>query len=100
NIPPARAGQLNDLLGELVELDGQEGLALLAVAVEGPHARDDVGDVVAGGLDVMQILAGGFGEILPPQQQFGEARYGREGVVDVVSNAAGHLAQGAEPLVL
>ena len=101
DVAPARAGQFNDLLGELIELHGQQRLMFLAFPVEIPHARDDVRNVVAGGLDVLQIPSAAFAEVgFVPQQQLGKAGDGREGVVDVVGDAAGQLADSAQPFVL
>src|SRR5438876_404626 len=58
-------------------------------------------DVVAGGLDVRQIPSAALAEVgFVPEQQLGKAGDGREGVVDVVGDAAGQLAEGAEPFVL
>ena len=101
DVTPARAGEFDDLLGQLVEVDRQQRLVLLAFPVEVAHPRDDVGDVVAGGFDVVQISVGGLTEVLlVPEEQFREPRHGGEGVVDVVGNAAGHLSQGTKTLVL
>ena len=56
--------------------------------------------VVDGAPDGRQAAAPGLGELRLLEQQLGIQRHGRDGVVDVVRNAAGHLAQRAQALGL
>src|SRR2546422_9852958 len=70
DVTPARAGEFDDLQGQLIEADRQQRLVLLAFPVEVAHPRDDVGDVVAGGFDVGPISVGGLTEVLlVPEEQ-------------------------------
>ena len=72
-----------------------------ALAVKLPHARHGMRHVFDGVLDGVQIIAGARAEVrLVFQQGFGVKRDGRNGVVDVVGDAAGHLAEGAEAFLL
>ena len=58
-------------------------------------------DVLAGLVDDLQILAGRVGQTrLGGQQQFGVGDNGRQGVVDVMGYATGHLAQGPQAFLL
>ena len=73
----------------------------LARAIELAHARDRLRDVVDGALDGLELLAPALAQSrFAFQQRFGVQRHGRDGVVDVVRDAAGHLPQRAQPLLL
>ena len=72
-----------------------------ALAIELPHARYGVGHILDGALHGLQIFARARAEIrLVFQQRFGVERDGRNGVVDVVCDAAGHLAERAQAFLL
>ena len=71
--------------------------------VELPQPLDHVARVPRAAVDRLQVGRG----LLPvvqnaghAQEQFAEAQDGRERVVEVVRNAAGHLAQGAQAFLL
>ena len=60
-----------------------------------------MGDVVAGGFDVLQVPLAAVAEVgFLTQEEFSEAGHRREGVVDVMGDAAGQLPDGAQPFVL
>ncbi len=60
-----------------------------------------MGDLVAGGFDDTEEFAGVVAKVLfCGEDDFGEASDRGEGVIDIVGDAAGHLAQRAESLML
>ena len=60
-----------------------------------------MGNVSAGGADMLEVLlSGGTQAVLCAQHQVGKSDHRGEGVVDVMRDAAGHLAQRLEPLLL
>ena len=74
---------------------------LLALAIEFAHPADGMADVLHGPADDFQLAARGVAEtLLGLQHRLGIEGDGRQGVVDVVGDAAGHLAQGAQPILL
>jgi len=65
------------------------------------QASHDVRDVFAGGFNIMQKFFALFAKIwLAAGQEIAEADDWRKRVVDIVSDATGHLAQGFKPLLL
>ncbi len=73
----------------------------VAQAVNSRRLGDDMRDVFTGGFDVVQVFFAVRSRTdFDLQQQFGKADDGRQRVVDVVCNAAGHLAERLEPLLL
>lgn len=60
-----------------------------------------MGDIVAGGFDDTEEFAGVTAEVLfGGEDDFGEAADGGEGIIDIVGDTAGHLAEGTESLML
>ena len=85
-IVPARARQFDDLPHRTVEL---------------AHARNRPGDIFDGALNRGQVIAGAFAQIgLALEERLGIQQDRRNGIVDVVGYAAGHLPQCPQPLLL
>ena len=86
---------------QLVEVDRRELQLRLALAIELAHARHRLRDVVDRALDDLEMLAARVAEAgFALQQRFGVQRHRRNRVVDVVRDAARHLPQRAQPLLL
>ena len=101
NVTPARPGHLHDLSSQSVEIQLLQGFCRVATAIELAQARDDMGNVFAGGADVLEVLlSGGTQAVLCAQHQVGKSDHRGEGVVDVMRDAAGHLAQRLETFLL
>ena len=76
HVAPARPGQVDDLLHEIIEPDRHQRQLRLALPVEFAHARDRVGHVVDRPLDRLQILARARAEVrLHFQQGLGIERH-------------------------
>lgn len=100
DVAPSGTGQLGDLAEQLIDIDVLERPIFAAVTVELAKSGDDMGDVIAGSFDVLEVTTGVFLEIGRGfEQEFGETGDGGEGIVDVVSDATGHLAEGAEAIL-
>ena len=101
HVAPARAREVDDLADELVEIDGHESELRFAQPVELAHARHGLRDVVDRALDDLELRTAAFGQRrFAFQQRLGVQRHRRDGVVDVVRDAARHLAQRAQSLLL
>src|ERR1700678_4375980 len=99
-VPPGPC-QLRDLADCGIELHPLERELRLALPVEFAHAGDGSRHILDSALDRDQITACTLAEVrLPLQERFRIERYRRNGVVDVVSDAARHLTQGPKPLLL
>ncbi len=73
----------------------------LPLAIKLLHARDGLRHVLDRALDRFEILAGPLAQArFAFEQRLGVKRDRRNGVVDVVGNAAGHLAERAQTLLL
>ena len=93
--------RLHNLLHEDVETHRLQRFLVVARAVKFPQPRHDVRDVLARGANVFEIfLAAGIEAEIPVHDHVGKSDHGRKGVVDVVRNAAGHLAECLEPFLL
>ena len=80
---------------------GDEVAGALALAIELAHARDGLADVVDRATDDSQLVASLRAHLrFRLQQRIGVERDRRDRVVDVVSDAARHLAERAQPLLL
>ena len=100
-VAPARVGELDGLLNRAVEIDSRERELRLALTIELAHAGDGARHVLDGPLDRGEIAARPLAQILLTlQQRLGIERDWRDRVVDVVRDAAGHLAQSAQALLL
>ena len=85
----------------MFSIDRHQRELRLALAIELAHARDGVRGVVDGALHVFELARARRGSGRARfEQRFGVERDRREGVVDVVGDAAGHLAQRAQALLL
>src|SRR5882724_2435628 len=73
----------------------------LTLAIELPHTRDRRGYVMDGALNGLQILAALCAEIrFFFQKRIGVKRHRRDGIVDVMSDAARHLPERTQAFVL
>ena len=98
---PARLGECGGLLEAAADVHRGVRRALAALAVEVAQAADDRGGVAGGRVDQLDVLLGRLArQIGAPHQQLGEADDRRQGVVEVVGDAAGHLPHRAQPLLL
>ena len=89
------------MLSDAIEFDASQDQLRFALAIKFSHARDRLCDVLDGALDGDKIISRPLAEVgLPLQERFGVKRDGRDGVVDIVGEAAGHLAQRPQPLLL
>src|SRR5581483_10425251 len=61
-VPPARAGEVDDFADDLVDVDLGQVFGIGPAPVKFAHAGDDMGDVIAGTLDCLEIFAGDFGK--------------------------------------
>jgi hypothetical protein len=96
-----RARQVDHLLHQLVQPHRRQRQLRLALAVEILHARHGVRDVLDGALDGFEVVARpGAQAGLLLQQRLGVEGDGRQRVVDVVGDAARHLAQCAQAFLL
>src|SRR5205085_11527981 len=90
DVAPAWPGHVNDLAGQLIDLKSEERFARVTSAIELAQAGHDVSNVLAGGLDVLQIsFAVRAQSRFSANQQIGKADHRGKGVVDVMSDAAG-----------
>ena len=100
-IAPARAGEFDDFVNGLVDVNGGQFAGVLVAAIEFPHAGDDVLDISGGLADRVQLALMLLRQVRKGhEQQFGVGGDGAHGVIDVVNDAAGHLAQSAQALLL
>ncbi len=100
-VGPARLSQIDRLLDGAIEIDFGERELRFALSVKLPHAGNSAGHVVDGPLYRRQVRACPLAEIgLALEQRLRIKRHGRDGIVDVVRNAAGHLPQGAQAFLL
>ena len=84
-----------------IHIDGSECSLRLTLPCELAHSLDRLRDIVNRTIDGFQVLAAACREVmLALQQRFRIQRHRRDGVVDVVGDAAGHLAQCAQALLL
>ena len=98
---PPRPRQRHRHRDQLVDVHRHEHLDLVAWPVELAQAADELGGALAGGVDHLQAVPdpGAVVQVAGPQQQHAaEPHHGRHRVGEVVDDAAGHLAQRAEPL--
>ncbi len=94
-IAPARPRQLDDLPDGAIEVYPLQGELRLALAVEFAHSRHGSGHVLDGPLNRRQIAARAVAQVgFALEKRFGIQRHGRNGIVDVVGDAAGHLPEG------
>ena len=101
HVAPARAGEVEDLPDQRVEVHGRQRQLRLALAIELAHARNGLRDVVDGALDGLEYSRAAVAQArLALEQRFGVQRHRRDGVVDVVRDAARHLPERAQPLLL
>ncbi len=101
HVAPADASEIDDLGYEAVEVERIQAELGFAMAVKFAHAADRLGDVVHGALDGAQVIPGAGTEVgLRIEERLGVERDRRDGVVDVVGDAAGHLAERAKPFLL
>ena len=74
---------------------------MFTLPVKFAHAGDGMGDVLDGMLDGGEIITRARAEVgLGFEQGFRIERDRRDGVVDIVGDAAGHLAEGGEAFLL
>ena len=100
-VAPTRLRQVEYLLHHLVYVHRRKFELLLALAVELAHPGHRLRDVLDRALDRLQIAAGPVAQVrFRFQQRLGVQRHGRKGVVDVVRDAARHLPQRPQPLLL
>jgi hypothetical protein len=100
HVAPARARQLDHLTDQIVEVHRRELHLRFARPIELAHAHHRRGHIVDRTLDDLQVPAalraqGRF----PCQQRFGVQGNRRDRVVDVVGDAARHLAERAQALL-
>ncbi len=103
DVAPARTGHVHDLHHERIGLHHQHGIRLVfvALAVKFTQPGHDVRDILAGGPDVMQMPLGILAHAgLGLDDQIRETDHGRQRVVDVMGDAAGHLAERLEAFLL
>ena len=101
HIAPTGARQVDDLPGHAVEIDGREGQLRFAPAIKLTHTRDRLRHIFDGALDGGEVVPCPVAQAgFPLQQRFGVERDRGDRVVDVVGDAAGHLAQHPQPLLL
>ena len=85
----------------LLRSTGHQRELRLALPIELAHARHGLRDVVDRALDDLELRAPAVGQVrLAFEQRLGVERHRRDGVVDVVRDAARHLAERAQPLLL
>ncbi len=100
-IAPARVREVDRLLNSSIQVDPRKRQLRFALPVEFAHAGDGTGDIVDRSLDRRQVTAGAIAEVrFAFEQRFSVERYGRDRVVDVMRDAAGHLPECAQPLLL
>src|SRR4030095_11958254 len=86
-VAPARSAHFLPRSGEPVQIYRRQGILLLAATIELAHATDDVGDIFAGGLDVLKVFEGVFGKVrVVLQQEVGIDDDGTKGIVDVMGD--------------
>lgn len=100
---PPWLGERDRRPDHLVEVDGPEHLRFVARPGELGEATHEVGGVARRGANQLQaprhVLL--VVQILRPQEQdVGEAAHHRQGVVEIVGDAAGHLAERPQALLL
>ncbi len=101
HVAPAHARQCERLADEAVQVHGLELRALIALPVKLAHARDRLSDVRNRALNRAQVLARPRAQVrLALEQGFRVERDRRDGVVDVVRDAARHLSERAQTLLL
>ena len=94
---PARLRELEHLVDGAVNVEPGERARELARPVELAHALDGAGDIVDRAPHRDQAAAAGFGDLrFLAEQQLRVQRHGRNGVVDVMRDAARHFAERAQ----
>jgi hypothetical protein len=89
------------LFDEAIEVHRRQRELRLARTIELAHPAHRLRDVVDCALDGREITAGALTEVrFPLQQGFDVQRYRRKRIVDVVRDAARHLSEGPQPLLL
>ena len=100
-VAPAGAREVDDLVDEAITLDARQHQLGLARPVELAHARDRLRHVLDRGSNGAEIFARVLAQPwLALEQRLGVESDRRDGIVDVVRNAARHLAERAQALLL
>ena len=101
HVAPARAREGNHLADELVEIHGHKRQLRLAQTVELTHARHGLCNVIDRALDDFELRSSAWTQgSFTLEQCLGVQRHRRDGVVDVVCDAARHLPERAQALLL
>ena len=98
---PARLGQQLHMADQVVEGHRRKDVVLIAVAVKLAQPADDRATVLRRQVDepkvFLRFLLHGRAGV---EQLLAERDDGREGVVEIMRDAAGHATQRAQPLLL
>ena len=101
HIAPPGTRKVHDLLHQWVQVNAGERQLRLTLTIEFPHPRDRLRHVVNGSLNGFQIAPSLRTEIrLPFQQRVRVEGDGRDGIVDVMSDAARHLPERTQAFLL
>jgi len=100
HVAPSRAGEVEHLLDEGIQGHASVDQFRLARPVELAHSRDGGRDVVDRAGDGLQRVSRPRAQRFALQQVLRVQRHRRDRVVDVVRDAAGHLAERPQPLLL
>src|ERR1700756_1266160 len=101
NVIPSRPGQLDDMLDHTVELHTSEGRMLFARPVEFPQARHSFSHVLDSTPYDGEVIARPLTQVrLALKERLRIHRHRRYRIVDIVGDAAGHLAERPETLIL
>jgi hypothetical protein len=96
-----RAREVDNLLYQEVHIHRGQCQLHITLAVKFPHPRNRCRHIIDGALDHLKTIPAVRAHVrLRLQQRFSIERYRRQRVVDIVRNAARHLAERAQPLLL